>query len=377
MTLIVLASVALSISFLNALLFFRNLQLYRPPPDPGTGRGMPFVSVLIPARNEERSIEAAVRAALSSQDVAVEVIVLDDHSDDRTPEIVRKASRDPRLRLATAPELPAGWCGKQFACLTLAGLASYEILAFIDADVRLEPMGLARMVAFLQQSNADLVSGFPHQEVRSFYERLLLPLMHFLLLGFLPFDLMRRRIDPSLGAGCGQLFVTRRAAYRKMGGHAAIRQSRHDGISLPRAFRKAGLWTDLCDATTIAECRMYQNRGEVFEGLLKNATEGVAAPSRILIFTGLLLAGHVLPFLLLLVMVFAGGTSLAFGMALLAALFSLAPRIAARAQFRQPLSTALFHAWAVMVFLAVQWYALARLLAGSPATWKGRSYLRT
>ena len=262
-------------------------------------------------------------SVLAGRDVAVEVIVLDDHSEDRTSEIVREI-HDVRLRLEPAPELPAGWCGKQFACLTLARLASHEILVFMDADVRLHRSGLVRIVEFLQSSNAELASGFPHQEVHSFYERLLLPLMHFLLLGFLPLDLMRRRPDPSLGAGCGQIFVARAPAYWAAGGHSAIRKSRHDGISLPRAFREAGFRTDVCDLTSIAECRMYRSGPELFQGLLKNATEGVAAPSRILVFTFLLLAGHVLPFLLLFFTALIGRAERAFPVALVAAGLSVA-----------------------------------------------------
>src|SRR4051812_11620243 len=189
MTLPLVASVAFAVALLNAVLFFRNLHLYRPPPEPQASSGIPQISVLIPARNEERSIRAAIESVLSSRDVALELIVLDDHSEDRTSQIVREMAHDGRLRLEFAPELPAGWCGKQFACLTLARLASHDILVFLDADVRLHPSGLSQMIEFLESSKAELVSGFPQQEVQSFYERLLLPLMHFLLLGFLPIDL--------------------------------------------------------------------------------------------------------------------------------------------------------------------------------------------
>ena len=375
MMLLVLASLAFGVALLNAALFFRNLQLYRPPPEPRAKEDRPRVSVLIPARNEERSIRAAVESVLSSRDVDLELIVLDDHSEDGTSQIVREMASDGRLRLDFGPELPAGWCGKQFACLTLARLATHDILVFLDADVRLDPDGLSRMVAFLDDSKAELVSGFPHQDVHSFYERLLLPLMHFLLLGFLPMDLMRRCLDHSLGAGCGQIFVARRSAYWKAGGHGAIRESRHDGISLPRACRQAGFRTDLCDATSVAECRMYGNGAEVFEGLLKNATEGVAAPNRIFVFSALLFSGHVLPFVLVLWALLVRPAERIFFLAVLAAGLSIAPRIAAAARFRQPWTTAFLHPPAILVFLAVQWYAFARSLSGAPAIWKGRTYL--
>src|SRR5205807_74198 len=126
---------------------------------------------------------------------------------------------------------------------------------------------------FLEKSGAALVSGIPRQETGTFFERLLIPLIHFILLGFLPMKRMRSTRKPAYAAGCGQLFLARRMAYDAMGGHAIIRSSLHDGLTLPRAFRRAGFQTDLCDATDLATCRMYCGAGEVWHGLAKNATE--------------------------------------------------------------------------------------------------------
>lgn len=359
-----LAIAATLCALIPAILFLRNLRRFAPPPEPGGRR--PPVSVLIPARNEERSIRDSVTAALRSRWMELEVIVLDDHSEDRTAEIVLEIAReDPRVRLETAPPLPSGWCGKQHACHALSRLARHPVLVFLDADVRLAPDGLARSVAFLERSGAGLASGFPRQETVTFLERLLLPLIHFVLLGFLPMGWMRRSLRPSYGAGCGQLFVTWRDDYDRAGGHAAIRASLHDGISLPRAFRRAGIATDLFDATEIAVCRMYHDAEEVWRGLAKNATEGVASPGRILPVTALLTAGQVLPFLLLL----------PFGWAAVpAVLAAWLPRWIAVRRFRQPLDGALLHPLGIFIFLAVQWYALGRQLLGRPAGWKGRAY---
>lgn len=378
MILTFLACYAFGVALLNASLFLRNLKLYSPPPTDFDGACLPSVSVLIPARNEETSIRAAVECALSSRGVDLEVIVLDDHSEDSTTSVVLPLSAlDSRLRLEYAPQLPAGWCGKQFACSVLAGLASHDILCFIDSDVRLQRDGLRRMIEFLDKSSACLVSGFPHQEVGTFFERLLLPLMHFLLLGFLPIDLMRRYRAPSLAAGCGQIFVSRRAGYQKSGGHAAIRASRHDGIALPKAFRRAGLKTDLCDATDIADCRMYRNRAEVVQGLLKNATEGVAAPIRIFVFTALLFGGHMVPELIVLHCLWGQNFGPAFLFSSMGTLLSLLPRLVSAKRFRQPIAEAWMHPLGILVFLGLQWYARGRQIAGIPATWKGRAYQAT
>src|SRR5438067_1365930 len=123
-----LTVVVLCLTALPTLLFLINLRLYRPAPPALTTRP---VSVLIPARNEEACIAAAVESALSSRGVEVEVIVLDDHSGDGTADVVRGlAQQDSRVRLEEAPPLPAGWCGKQHACHVLASLARHDLLVF-------------------------------------------------------------------------------------------------------------------------------------------------------------------------------------------------------------------------------------------------------
>ena len=368
---VVLAGTAMALAAVPALLFLVNLALYRRAPA-AIGKG-PEVSVLIPARNEEGPIVAAVEAALASRGVTVEVVVLDDHSEDSTALRVEQiARRDPRVRLLAAPPLPGGWCGKQHACHVLGGAARYDLLAFLDADVRLEPDGLARLAAFRLASGADLVSGVPRQVTGSLLEKLAIPLIHFVLLGFLPLWRMRRSTHPGYAAGCGQLFLVRRCAYDAVGGHAVIRTSLHDGIKLPRAFRAAGRPTDLCDATDLARCRMYRSMGELWRGLAKNATEGLAAPALIVPATLLLAGGQVLPFGLLASAAWLSPTARL--LAGLAATLAWLPRLAGAVRFRQSRLGALLHPVGVLVLLAIQWYALGRSLVGRPATWKGRAY---
>ena len=369
MTLLTLSSVALALAALPALLYVRNTRLFRPPPAVDTGVSPPSVSVLIPARNEEASIGACVESVLASEGVGLEVIVLDDHSEDRTAEVVREmAAKDPRVRLETAPPLPDGWCGKQHACSVLAKHARFPVLAFLDADVRLAPDALARMAAFLDSSSAALVSGFPRQETGTLLERLLIPLINWLLLCYLPMGPMRRYSFAGLGAGCGQWFMTRRDAYDAAGGHAAVKASLHDGVTLPRAYRRAGFMTDLCDATDLAVCRMYRSAGAVWNGLAKNAREGLGAPGLIWVWTVLLFGGHVLPFVLLGFGAMAGEwnvAAVAVGLAYL-------PRLDAAVRFRQSWLGAALHPLGVLLLLVIQWYAALRVAIGRPIGWKGR-----
>ncbi len=339
-----------------------NLRLYRTP-QPAAGE--PAISVLIPARNEAGNIADAVAAILASRGVALELVVLDDHSTDATPHILA-AITDPRLRVATGAPLPPGWSGKQHACARLARLARHELMVFVDADVRLAPDALVRMAGFMQRHDLGLASGFPRQITRTWSEQLLLPLIHFLLLGFLPMAMMQRSPAPGLGAGCGQLFIARRDAYWRAGGHAAIRASLHDGLTLPRAFRQAGSMTGLFDASRFATCRMYHDAGQVWEGLTKNATEGMATLRTLPVWTLILFGGQVLPVVLL---VLRPSPAVA-----LAAAAAIGLRLILAARFRQPLASALLHPFGIMALLVVQWSALLRAARGRPATWRGRAY---
>jgi Glycosyl transferase family 2 len=370
---IVFAWVCFGCAAVPALLYLWNSFLFREPPVlGGKSAPLPPVSVLIPARNEEQSIAACVEAVLASHNVELEVIVLDDHSTDRTAEVVREiASRDLRVRLESAPPLPVGWCGKQHACFVLSKLARHDIFAFLDADVRLKPDALSRMMIFLRQSRSDLVSGFPFQETGSFLEKLLIPLINWLLLCFLPLFFMRHFRFAGFGAGCGQLFMTTRSAYEKIGGHEAVKSSLHDGLMLPRAYRHGGLMTDLCDARSLATCRMYRSFRTVWFGLAKNAREGMAATGQIGFWTVVLLCGQVLPlFLLLLISFWLGSEAwVIFGAAFLLG-FATRSRLAMR--FDQSALGALLHPLAILLLLMIQWYAIGRAICGKPIGWKGR-----
>ena len=177
---------------------------------------------------------------------------------------------------------------------------------------------------------------------------------------------------PAAGDYSGQ-FAARRDAYRAVGGHGAVRKSRHDGVSLPRTFRRAGRSTDLFDATPVATCRMYRSAREVWDGFAKNAVEGMAAPTAIGPWTVLLGGGHVLPFLLLAAApsgVLAPGTvaGAAVGVALVTTM-----RLMLAARFRQSVRGAVLHPVGVVVLLAIQYAALARAASGRRTAWKGRT----
>ncbi len=354
-----------------AVMLLRNLRFYQPAPLITTS--LPAVSVLIPARNEEKTIGAVVASVLGNEGISLEVIVLDDSSTDATAQVVEAiAEVDNRTKIIRGARLPAGWCGKQYACAELARHAQHSVICFLDADVRLRRDSLVRMVSFLHTSGADLCSGVPRQETGTLLEKLLIPLIHFVLLAFLPMERMRRSRHPSYAAGCGQLFIARADAYRASGGHAAIRSSLHDGINLPRAFRRDGFRTDLFDATQIATCRMYTSSLEVWRGLRKNAFEGLGSPGLILPATFILGLGQIVPVVGVCAM-----RGLPQALCCAALLMNYVGRLCCRRRFHQSAVGVALHPLAILLLLAIQWHAFLRNLVGTKEPWKGRSYTTT
>lgn len=358
--------ILLALAALPAVLVLMNLAVLRATPRHPARAGT-LVSILIPARNEAANIAEALDCALASTGVPVEVIVMDDGSTDATPEIVRAhAARDPRVRPMTAPPLQEGWTGKVHACHHLAQAARGTHFLFADADVRLAPEAAATLAGHAQASGMKLVSAVPRQIMRTPGEWLIVPTIDFLLLGYLPMGLMRRRPDPSLGAACGQLILAEAQAYRETGGHGAIRALIHDGIQLARLFRRKGFMTDLVPGARLASCRMYGGFGEAWAGFAKNAHEGMATPTALPVWTILLLGGHVLPFALL---PFAPTPPV-----VLAALLSLGARAAATVATREHPLTIPLHPFTVLTGLAIQWSVLLRIGRSRRTGWKGRLY---
>jgi glycosyltransferase involved in cell wall biosynthesis len=387
MILLIPAIVILLCAAIPAVLFIVNLRRYRAP-RPGHG-AVRKIAVLIPARDEEHNIGACVASVLTSCDVALEVLVLDDASTDRTGDIVRTlAAQDARVRLVQTQSLPTGWNGKQRACWLLAQKTDAPLLLFLDADVRLAPDALSRCIAEMETSGVALLSGFPRQITVGWMEQMLLPLIHFVLLGFLPMGRMRSSTKPAYAAGCGQFFLAERKAYFASGGHAAIRETRHDGLRLSQVFRRHGFATDLADLTEFAAVRMYDSACAVWMGLAKNATEGLAAPARILPITILLVVGQILPVVAAALWIAFYVSSLVVGATFdqpllaaavsvclaLAVVASFLPRLLAVRRFKQPLMSALLHPLSISLLLIVQWYALSKQVFGRPVAWRTRSY---
>ncbi len=362
--------IAFGLAALPYALGVMNIFLYRAPKEAG-GEVSP-ISVLVPARDEEKRIRPLLETMQESEGVEFELIIADDNSTDATPDIIKEfAKDDPRIKLVSTPKLPEGWGGKNHVCHFLSQQANHENMVFIDADMIVSPDCLARISAHLDNNEPALISGVPLQETVTFWEQVVIPQIHIMLLGYLPFIGMKLSKSPGFGAAVGQIIAVKRSEYRKIGGHEPIRETLHDGVQLSRLFRRNGLKTDLVDVTPLCATRMYEDLQGIWAGFLKNAHEGMATPIALPIWTVLLGGGHILP-LILVVLGLALGLPLA--VAVVALMFTYSFRLLLAFRFQQSFLGALFHPLGVAFILYLQWVALFRRLAGKSVSWRDRAY---
>ncbi|MEO7367646.1 MAG: glycosyltransferase, partial [Gemmatimonadaceae bacterium] len=241
-----------------------------PPQNP------PLVSVVIPARDEARNIERCVRSVLMSTYPKLEVIVVDDHSSDGTGDIARSiASSDARLNVIDNEDLPDGWFGKQWACLTGARASRGEIICFADADTVQSSDLITRSVSAIQRRGADLFSVAGRQELGSFWERLVQPQIFSIMLvrygGTESVSNSQRVTDKIANGQC--LFV-KRDVYESLGGHALVKSHVADDMMMAQRFFARGKKVVLEKGVEQLSTRMYTSLSELIHGWGKNVFAG-------------------------------------------------------------------------------------------------------
>lgn len=267
------AAGAALLSLAASLLSIRRLSGNRP-----RQTRLPPVSVLVPARNEERDIEAAVGSLIAQEYPDLEVIVVDDRSTDATAAILARLSESsPRLRVIRGEEPPPGWLGKPHALWQAYRAASGELLLFVDADVRYGPRAVDDAVRFLESDRADLLALLPRLEARGFWENVLMPYL-LVSIFFGPGWLAERDRFRWIAAGGGAGNLVRRRAYESAGGHAAIRDSVIDDIRLALTLKRAGFRVRIARAEDAVAVRMYRGFREVWDGFTKNVAYAFEGP---------------------------------------------------------------------------------------------------
>ena len=338
---------------------------------------LPVLSIVVPARDEARSIERCVRSLLAQRWLDFEVIVVDDRSTDATPEIVERLAReDGRVRLVRGAELPAGWVGKPWALVQGVRHARGDWFLFTDADSVHEPAGAASALWFATGMGIDALSIATRQELVTFWERAMLPSVLGMIL-FVSGTLgdINDPAKPKKALANGQYILVSREAYAALGGHEALRGEIVEDVEFAKLLKADGRFRMLlAGGDRIASVRMYHSFAEIWAGFTKNVYLGakgnVFALCGGIAFTSLI---SVVPPALALRSLTRGRFALGFeALAVSTAIVAAASWGMRRAAFPrrlallQPLGTALFGAIIANSMLSV--------LSGRGVEWRGRRY---
>lgn len=350
---------------------------------PGEGGGdvSLAVTVIVPARNEAKNIGRCVNALLE-QDYPremLQVIVMDDGSEDDTAEIVRElAESDRRVELRQAPSLPSGWLGKPHACSEAARHAMGDWLCFLDADTTAEPPLIRTAVHVACERQLELLSLQPVQELLTPWERLILP-TGFFLIAFTQ-DLRRTNDPGSPDASVnGQFLFARRRTYEAVGGHGAVRDKVAEDSALAANFKAAGHRVTVLGTRCLLHTRMYADFRSLWEGAARQAAQllgsatalvAVALGAIVLGWAALALpawatlevASHPIALSLVALVLSLGGTLALFG-----------THIGAARYFKIPFGYGLLFPIGYTLGAAVLFFALWQRTRRRVA-WKGRVY---
>jgi chlorobactene glucosyltransferase len=252
-----------------------------------------FVSILLPARNEETNIGDCLESLIRQDFPDFEILVLDDCSSDRTAEIVQTfAQEHPFVQYIKGKALPEGWTGKNWACYQLSHLAKGDIFIFTDADNRHARQAVSKTVGWMEKLNLDMFSAFPQQHTLTFWEKLIVPSVYMTVYCYLPLWLTYFTPFPSLAAANGQWMAFTQRAYKKLGGHEPAKSQVVEDTWLARYAKKEKMKTLTAAGTGVVYGRMYYNLSEIWHGFSKNLFG--------------LMGYQTFPFLLLLLFMFFG-----------------------------------------------------------------------
>jgi chlorobactene glucosyltransferase len=226
---------------------------------------------LIPARNEEQNIIRLLESIDKQDYPHFEAIVLDDNSSDNTYQLCADyAERHPKFSVIKGKDLPSGWLGKNFACHQLAGQANGKYLLYIDADETVTNGLLNSAVHRMHLHKLGLLSLFANQQMLTLSEKLVVPLMHYMLLNLLPLRLVYLVKYPSLAAASGQFMLFDAQVYRNYEWHRLVKHKVVEDIEIIKLMKVASIRVESLLANNLINCRMYSNYPDAIKGFSKN-----------------------------------------------------------------------------------------------------------
>ncbi|MEX0771601.1 MAG: glycosyltransferase [Balneolales bacterium] len=379
-------TISLLLLIVITLVLFRNLVSFNHPEefDPASPQTQ-SVAICVPARNEERVIERCVNSLINQDYADFKVYVLDDNSTDATGEILsslEKKNPEKLLFMQGSPK-PADWLGKPWACQQLSKNIQADYIIFADADTWAAPDAISRTVAEFNRKELDCITIWPQQELKTFWEKMLIPVVYYTLVAFLPSVYVRRsprwlpksfgsRVSPLFAAACGQFIAFRREVYESIGGHGPVKKEVVEDVALARLIKKKGFVMNMYHGLDTVYCRMYENEKALREGFRKNFLAGFGYNVPLFLMVGFLhLLLYILPFITL-IWAYLQELDLLSGLSAISVSLILLHRLILALWFRWDAIYVLLHPFSVLWFQFLGFIVLRDYFTGNTATWKGR-----
>ena len=331
----------------------------------------PLISVLVPMRNEANNVKNCIHMLKNLSYKNLEIIIYEDQSTDQTFTLLQQAiGQDTRFKIIPGVPLKKGWIGKVHACDQLRQYAKGDYLCFVDADVTLHPDVLSYSLERAIHDQASLITGFPKFSYTNWLDRLVIPMMHFIVYFHLPIALANFTKIPATSAANGTFLFFKTDSYDQIGGHKAVKHSLVEDVQIAQTMKKKGHRVLLVNVTDYVTCRMYEKSKETWEGFSKNIFVGIGQSIPLaLALTAFYTFFYVMPLLYLL-----------YGIVVWDPLFMVpyALTVVHRAICDKTSKTPWYYSFSIpvssLMLLAILWRSVYLSGNGKAYTWKGRSY---
>ncbi len=332
------------------------------------------LSILIPARNEEENIEKCLASLNTSNNLIKEIIVLDDDSNDNTWKILNELrSKNSKLIIKKGSKKPENWSGKSYACYQLSKFASSKWILFIDADTELQDEGIEKILGYALKKKYSMVSAWPKIEMKGISEKILMPLLNFLVFSTFPTIYSRQSKISSLGLAHGACILFNKKIYDSLSGHNLVRNSLFEDTELAKKWRSNGEMSVCINGINIIKVRMYDSFRSIWLGFEKNSYPAFKNSAYFLIFHIFNFIFFSLPmiFIPLHILKFTENTFM-----FISGLILLLIRVIFSLKFNHPIWSSLFHFFAEFIFLLISISSFIKYNFLGGVKWKSRKYGR-
>jgi glycosyltransferase involved in cell wall biosynthesis len=252
------------------------------------------LSILIPARNEEKNIQNCINSIIKTNNNYKEILIYDDHSTDSTAKKIKEIIQtNKKVKIAKTLKLEKGWTGKSFACYQLAKQSSSEWIVFLDADTTIFE-DLSQLIDYSKANNLSMLSAWPKIEMQSFVEKIFMPLLNFIVYTTCPMFIAKKRSSDNLGLAHGACILFRKKIYMNLGGHNLVKNDLFEDTRLARKWRLKGEKTYCINGSKILSVKMYDSFSAIWNGFKKNYYPSFNKDLSFFVFQSIFITSYIL-----------------------------------------------------------------------------------